>query len=62
MDNMTHIIDVKPCVKKIACRPKIHGVRLLDAKGIQKSRAIEILGTRDAKNMCDVKIIYKVYT
>ena len=47
---------------KIACRPKNHGVRLLDAKGIQKSRAIEIEGTRDYKNMCDVKMIYKVYT
>ena len=49
-------------LNKIACRPKNHGVRLLDATGIQISRAIEMLGTRDDKNMCDVKIIYKVYT
>ena len=46
----------------MSCHTKNMWRVFLDTKGIQKSRAIVILGTRDDKNMFDVKIIYKVST
>ena len=48
--------------KNMSCHTKNMWRVFLDTKGIQKSRAIVILGTRDDKNICDVKMIYKVYT